>query len=739
MSPETEAIEELKETDQDLAADAEVDEVTDEIRSGLTARSLVISLIILLLWGLLSIFSGNFGEAPDIFIEEMSILFPFFLLIFGLQALEKARIRGLRLTRQELTFIWGMLVVGIPITNSGFLAGRLLLNAMYPLRGTPPPPSGYAPFFWGPTSSDEYYAAYSGGGFPDITQWLLPLIFWGITSIAWAFMCLFLIQIFRKPWVDVERLAFPLAQPVQELLEAPLAVPEERRKRYLFLAIGSLIAIFWASLEFLRVVYPDWGDFFKDVELLGIVPGRAWDVRIDFGSLFGLSALLPNAYLEARPEPVMIAVFLLVSLNVLLSALVFYILFWIVIPVFETEFGIIAPPTGAPASPPDIDLGFAKLGGISLFAFGEFGMLFGVAIWAVILQRRYLWRTIKAIWDPSIIDESGEPMPYRTAWIGLIVCAIIFLSSLLLSGAHIIGGIYAVLFLMVAYVAGARLRAETAGMGIGHPGYLHLHGMHTARVIIGVNGEGRPVDTKGFYVTAMWLQFFQRDAAPATPAISSLESYNIARITKTRTRDIFISHSIGIIAIILLCLTVWPIFAYFYGLNNEWSGEAGHNFDYTDAAYQLVTGGFWDHQSYEIDIWGQAIMGMVFAIGLNIIRLSNPWLPLNPIAAPILLSLRGGYWWFPILLAYIIKYATVRIGGTKAYTSYLLPAAVGYLIGTAGMWGYTLVAIMIPTLFPDLLFDPAIEFVYYYGIILLVWVLAIIGIIIFIIREIVKK
>jgi hypothetical protein len=713
----------------------------DQPQTGLTKRSLTIALIILLIWGLMSIFAGNFGSATFVFIEEMSILFPFFLLIFGLQALEKIRIRGFKLTRQELTFIWGMLIVGIPITNSGFLAGRLILNAMFaysPGSGSYIP-SGFTPAFWGPTSPAEHDAAFEGGIFPNLGEWMIPIVFWAVTSIAWAFMCLFLIQIFRKPWVDVERLAFPLAQPVQELLEAPLAIPSEKRKRYTWLAFGSLLGFIWASFEFLRVVYPEWGDFFADIDIFGIQPGRAWAVRIDLGQELGLSQWLPNAFLEARPEPVMIAVFLLVSLNVLLSALVFYLLFWVIIPIFETEVGLIAPPTGA-ASPPDIDLGFAKVGGMSLFTFGEFGILFGCAIWAILLQRRYLWRTIKAIWDPSVIDESGEPIPYRVAWIGFIGCALIFLASLLLSNQfNLIGGIYAVVFLCVAYIAGARLRAETAGMGIGHPGYVHLHGMHTARVLMGVDGENKPVDQPGFYVTALWIQFFQRDAAPAAPAISALESYNIARITKTRTRDIFISHAIGVVMIIVLCLIAWPFFTYFYGLSNEWSGEAGHNFDYSEPSYTLVTGGYWDFLSYEVDIWGQAILGIVFAIGLNIIRLSNPWLPLNPIAAPILLSLRGGYWWLPILIAYLIKYATVRIGGTKAYTTYLLPVAVGYLLGTASVWGYSMLSIMIPAIFPFLLFDPIIEFLYYYAIILLIWLVSLVGIVIYIVRGLIKS
>ncbi|MHA2297737.1 MAG: DUF6785 family protein [Candidatus Hodarchaeales archaeon] len=719
------------------AVDKELsDLVGRDVKSGFTRRSFIIGFSVLMIWGIMSIFAGNFagtaGETADIFIESMSVLFPFFLLIFGLQILDKIRIRGVKLTAQELTFIWAMLIIGIPITNSGFIAGRLLLNAMFTHQGEPmSPPTGWGPTFWAP-SREEILNAYPGGLFPNIGEWLVPIIFWGITAFAWAFMCIFLIQLFRKPWVDVERLAFPLAQPVQELLEAPLAPPMEKKRRRYWLAIGAILAMSYASLEFLREVYQI--ELFPDF-IFGIVPGNAWNVKIDLGKEFGLSAILPNAYLEARPEPIMIAVFMLVSLNVLLSGIVFYLLFWVLIPVLQTELGIIEPPTVV-ASPPDIDLGFGRLGGISLFAFGEFGMLFGVALWVIILQRKYLWRTIKAIWDPSVIDETGEPISYRTAWIGLIICSVIFLLALILSGSPLIGAIYAVIFLMVGYVAGARLRAETAGMGVGHPGYLHLHGMHTARLVIGGNTTPE-TGTQGFYITSMWLQFFQRDAAMSTPAISSLEAYNIARVTKTRTRDIFLSGAIGVSATIILCLVIWPIFAYSYGLGNEWSGEAGHNFDYSESSIELTRGGFWDHRTYDIDTWGQAIMGAVFAIGLNILRLSRPWLPLNPIAGPILLSLRGGYWWLPIVIAYIVKYLVVRIGGTRAYTQYLLPAAVGYLIGTAGIWGYTLLALMIPSVFAFIFQGILLDL--FTILVFVIWAAMMIAVIVYIIIGTIKK
>jgi len=101
----------------------------------------------------------------------------------------------------------------------------------------------------------------------------------------------------------------------------------------------------------------------------------------------------------------------------------------------------------------------------------------------------------------------------------------------------------------------------------------------------------------------------------------------------------------------------------------------------------LAEGGFWDHKAYGLNVWGQAIAGIIFAIALNVIRLRIPWLPLNPVAAPLVMSMMGPYWWLPLMIAWVIKYITVQVGGTKLYETMLLPAAVGFLIGTIFIWG----------------------------------------------------
>jgi hypothetical protein len=59
------------------------------------------------------------------------------------------------------------------------------------------------------------------------------------------------------------------------------------------------------------------------------------------------------------------------------------------------------------------------------------------------------------------------------------------------------------------------------------------------------------------------------------------------------------------------------------------------------------------------------------------------WFPINPIGFILGFGLTGylmGYW-FPLLIAWILKTLTLRIGGSKAYEDYGLPIASGAIAG----------------------------------------------------------
>ena len=651
-----------------------------EIKSGLTPRALVIGVVLLILWIMLTIFASNHGGARevDVFIGSFSMLFPFFIIAALPTALSAIlpRIRRIKMTPQELTVIWTILLIGVPISFAGFLAGRGLLNAMYSQTTEKfAPPEGWAPSFWAPPLS-EVERALPGGMLPDWTLWATPMAFWIFVTIAWGLMCIFMMQLFRRPWVEVERLSFVLAQPIQELstLTVVEKIKGERRRRWMFLLVGMVLGMLWYSQPVLNLIIPE------------ISPRGAWTNWIEFAPQ--VWPYLPNAYVKTIFEPAMISAFVLAPLNVTLSGIMFWLIFWVIIPPVETAMGITSPPVGQSSETVYLSYGFAQEGQLGNFIFGEYGMLFGVAIWAIILQRKFLFRTFKAIFKPEAMDQTGEPLSYRTTWIGFIVCALGFYGSLVVSGAPASISIFTIVWLMVGYIGGARLRAETGGV-LGHPEYIHLHGQFTSRLLFSDSY------TNSFYVTSMWHQFFQRDAANSVPAISVLEAYKVANVQKARNRDVFKAAVIGLVVATIATVLLFVNWTYIYGALARWSGEGWSTASFfNQQAMTLAEGGFWDHKAYGPNVWGQAIAGIFFAIALNVIRLRVPWLPLNPVAAPLVMSLMGPYWWLPLMIAWVVKYATVQVGGTKLYETMLLPAAVGFLIGTIFIWGIGIIYVL---------------------------------------------
>ncbi len=657
-----------------------------EIKSGLTPRALIIGIILLVLWVMLTIFASNYGITVNVFVGSYSMLFPFFI-IAALPMLLAAllpRLRRIKLNPQELTVIWTILLIGVPISFSGFLAGRGLLNAMYSQTDEKYAPlAGWAPSFWAPPVG-EISNALPGGMSPNWSLWATPIVFWVLVTIVWGLMCIFMMQLFRRPWVEVERLTFVLAQPIQELstLTTVKKLRGEERRKWVFLAIGMILGILWYSEPLLRIIIPEIAPRPSPFQ------GVAWANWIELAE--ELWPYLPNAYVRTIFEPAMIACFILAPLNVTLSAIMFWLIFWVIIPPIETAIGLTSPPVGVSSDLSYLSYGFAQEGQLGNFILGEYGMLFGVAIWALILQRKFLFRTFKAIFKRGTIDETGEPLSYRATWIGLIVCALGFYGALVISGAPWSISIFTIVWLLIGYIGGARLRAETGGV-LGHPEYIHLHGQFTTRLLFDGNYYN-----SGFYVSAMWHQFFQRDAANVPPAISTLEAYNVAHTQKTRNRDVFIASTIGLVIATITSVLLFVNWMYIYGALAKWTGEGWGNASFFhQQAMTLAEGGFWDHKSYAPNIWGQAVAGVLFAILLNVVRLRIPWLPLNPVAAPLVMSMMGPYWWLPLIIAWVLKYTTVQVGGTKLYERMLMPATVGFLAGTILIWAVGIIYVLL--------------------------------------------
>jgi hypothetical protein len=87
----------------------------------------------------------------------------------------------------------------------------------------------------------------------------------------------------------------------------------------------------------------------------------------------------------------------------------------------------------------------------------------------------------------------------------------------------------------------------------------------------------------------------------------------------------------------------------------------------------------------------QALLGMVMVGVLSILHARYIWFPFEPIGFMLGWSWVGvlmGYW-SSFAVAWVVKFTTLRVGGSKAYEDYGIPIAVGGLAGCLlGMFIY---------------------------------------------------
>jgi hypothetical protein len=151
---------------------------------------------------------------------------------------------------------------------------------------------------------------------------------------------------------------------------------------------------------------------------------------------------------------------------------------------------------------------------------------------------------------------------------------------------------------------------------------------------------------------------------------------------KVRAKDIFIALCIGI----LICglashvFTVWLLnhFGQFV-----WGNAVGYHIWSLGGAQRFTLSVPTDYGNPARwgETWATMIFGIVFVGIIYFLRMRFPWFWLNPAGVSVGLA-------FPNLVfincipMFIFKYLVIKIGGSKAWDQYALPAVIGYMIGS---------------------------------------------------------
>lgn len=564
-----------------------------------------------------------------------------------------------RLTQGQILYIYAFLCIAVTMSSVGVV--RLLfpnITAVYYFQ-TAENDFGelqkYLPTWLAP-NQQVIQAMYEGAdnGVVPWRAWAVPLMMWLLFLTAWFCAMLGLMTLFRRQWMDQERLTFPIAQ-------LALDISDQEGKRILGGFFGN--PLMWIGFTL--------GCIFNIGNIL-----KAWNPALpalgqtyDIGRLFTerpLSAIQPLS-IAWRPENIGLGY--LVSTEITFSVWVFYLALR-VLNVAVTGAGY-------------------EISGFPFDREQSFGAYLALGLFLVFVARHQLRDLIvKAFSQTKVHDDQNEPLSHRTA---ILMAGGGFLFML---GFAIKAGMWwwtALVFfglvLLFALVY-ARARAEAgAAMVWLFPFYLHKQMMVYATGSA-VYASGRDFGNLTIFSTFMFVSrgYFQSQMA------YQVESSKIAQEAGLKQRTmawwLVAAVIIGMIGASYIHLHAY----YLHGANILEGGttQGGYRVTLARTEFEELSGFLKAHRPPDVQRTTAGLMGAVVVVALVILRTFFLRFPLHPLGYAMVTAY-GGPLWGPFLLVWIIKSVILRIGGMRAYrrgVPFFLGLVMGHFFLAGLVWGW---------------------------------------------------
>ena len=557
-----------------------------------------------------------------------------------------ARIARRKLATSELITVFMFLVIAIPPVTFGVI--EMLIPWMTNLTYFHTPQDNFneitetLPQWFYPHDDGVIRQMYEGSDDGTIPwkPWLYPLAMWTIFMSLIFFTGMCLVSLFRKQWVERERLRYPL-------LFIPISIVEKE-------APGSKTSFFRNPLVWIAFA------LVAAHHLLNVLHSynpavMALTDRYGFGSIFTERPWTAFRGLSFFHRPQMIGLAYFVSLDILFSGWFFHLLQPTIVAITDI-FGLQAIP-GFP---------FQQEQG----AGGYFAMFF-ILFW---VGRGHLAEVVrKAVQGDRSVDDSQEPMSYRWAFFGSIFGFVAIIVWTYTMGMKLpYATAFFALFLGFGVVY-SRVRAET---GIPSMWAFPFNQHHQA--IINAVGYRTLVDGKDLTNLSLLGAFAWLDRGYFTAQFGyQAENEALADRAGMKSR--------ALPAMMMLAFVVGCIAAYFFILRDYYGlGALVLHGGTTRGGYNIIASmNQWNAISAGITAPGPGNMPRVWAlltgslvtIGLVASRqmwMRSPFHPLGYIA-----TVNHGYaLWGPFLLTWTLKSIIHRLGGARLFRQ-LMPFFLG--------------------------------------------------------------
>ena len=635
----------------------------------LTGRAVLIGLAISPLLVYWAEYTEIVAEGADVVAMSFIMAVAFALVVvIGLNVLTKLIAPKIALTQAELLVIYMINSASFGLCGLGamqFIPNMLAGPAYYTTAANGwnkwthflpswaiPDPAVVKPYYQGHST---FFTA------SHIEGWLVPIVIWSAVVMVAFFLTYCVGTLLRKQWVEQEKLLFPI-------VIIPLEITRNGGdtaiwKNKLFWT-GFLAAVLVETLAALHY------SINPAIPYLPIKPGEP---ALNVGQAFTTPPWNGIGTLQLAFYPLVIGLTYLLSLDVSFSCWFFY-LFFKLESVLSIAFGFRDP--GAST----VSNRIPYVGEQSIGAF------IGLAIMSLLLAMPQLRRSFKTAFfrpDENSIDDSEEPLSYRTAYLGILASFVALCGFTIALGATALTAIaFFVLFLLVT-IALARMRAEA--------GIAWSTGPQITSTM--VNYAGSSAFTSQEMVSLSLIQVFGSDAR-ATMMAPQVEAMKLSQYNQIHPRKLTAAIFAGAIVVIAASwISILSIY-YHYGaasaIVDPWRSSWGMQ------PYSTLES--WIKTPKPIDTPGLVgiVVGIVTTLVLGLLRTRFVWWPFHPIGYAFGGS--GTDWmWFPIFIGWAAKALSIRFGGIKTFRS-ALPFFIGLVIGdyvVSALWaiGYLLTGI----------------------------------------------
>jgi len=595
------------------------------------------------------------------------------LLALGLRSLKPLKDR---ISLSTLTYLYA---IGASVGYIGVTDGFPIVDWYIPMLSDrlvhPELSQQFWPWFWAPPAA-TIQQMLSGGISAPWGEWVPSILWWGTLFAVFAICTTSIANIFRRAWIDVEKVPFPQTMVAHEIIRRGMGEKPLKERFGLPFLVGLLVGIVFELPLFMTYAFPWFPDIYGwRTNTCGT--GNYWAPASSFlANIFFFSDL--------QKHPIYMAVFYLAPLSIS-----FNVWFWAIVAAVLTQAAYVM---GYYTGITDLDAcGRYWCGTNTIWkgapfkwnVFSSLGMVLGIFAIYIVLNAKYIAETLRAAFGTlpkdRIMDmERNEPTTYRTAWLTFLASFVFLAILMMFSSVSVVPAFMMIITGLIWMFVAIRVFG-LAGVGFPTTG-------HAGDALMKIYfGEAAPDPmTREWMISVAGLTRypFCQGLSKGFGAgfVGGFSSYRLASLTGTNQKNVY--------KVILLATILAPFLANtaFVWASNTWG------------LTRLPTISGWAGTSY-IDGWAnasdaatdpavvpwlpQAAAGFIAAIALSYLHTRFIWFPFEPIGLFIATEEWGTLTgiWTMFFGAWILKVMTLRIGGSKMYEERGVPIATGFIVG----------------------------------------------------------